>query len=113
MVNPINYLFYKIYKALLFIDGGGSPVKQSGATALLLLLNFWTVWILITGELNTVVAAISLIFMLLFSIFYAASEEQIIAKYEKESDKSRIVGNWIVTLYILITIGSFFLVAFG
>lgn len=30
MINPINYLFYKIYKALLFINGGIIPVQQSG-----------------------------------------------------------------------------------
>ena len=113
MINPINYLFYKIYKVLFFTNGGIVPVQQSGATALFPLLNFWTIWILVTGELTTVIMVVSLIFMLPLSIFYAASEKQIIIKYEKESEKSRIIGNWVVALYIIITIGAFFVVAFS
>jgi len=106
MINPFDYLYYKIYKALSFISGGINPTNLTAAFGLLLLSNTLTVYMLIAGEFSLTFAYCSLAVLALISLFNLLSnkEEKIIAKFKNESEKARILGDALVILYVVISI---------
>jgi hypothetical protein len=105
MINPFDYLYYKIYSALSYISGGGNPINHIGAIILLFILNCMNIYTLITGELSATFAYISGFLILIVSLIYFYSRQaKIIAKYSQESEQSRTIGNTAVVLYVIISI---------
>ena len=104
MINPLDYLYYKVYKGLSYISGGGNPLSQIGATTILLMANFFTIYYLIAGELPKSVLTISTTIITLFcAIYFLIKEDKILAKYDQESEQSYRKGNMIVTVYVILT----------
>lgn len=111
MVNPLDYLYYKVYKGLSYISGGGNPLSQIGATMALLLINFSTIYYLISGELPKSVLAVTITVIILFCpIYFLIKEDKILAKYDQESEQSYRKGNMIVTIYVILTFVAAFYV---
>lgn len=104
MINPLDYLYYKVYKGLSYISGGGNPMSQIGATMVLLMINFSTIYYLIAGELPESVLTGAMIIIILFcTIYFSIKEDKILAKYDQESEQSYRKGNMIVTVYVILT----------
>lgn len=111
MINPIDYLYYKVYKGISYMNGGGHPITQIGATCSLLLANYMIVCYLIFGEFTDRFLTVSVFFLIVFSlIYFPIREKRILAKFEQESERSRKIGNRIVIGYIIFTFLSIFLV---
>jgi len=112
MVNPFDYLYYKICIGLASLIKWGSPIRYAGIILLLFILNSMTLCILITGELSEPFAYVSgFLITVFFALYYLFKrDEKIIAKYSKESEKSRMIGNTAVWLYVIVTFVAFALV---
>lgn len=111
MINPIDYLYYKVYKGISYMNGGSYPITQVGATGLILIANYMTISYLILGRFPDYFMRISGLFLIAFCIIYfSVREKKILAKYEQESEKSQKIGNWIVICYIIFTCLSFYFV---
>ena len=95
MINPIDYLFYKIYNGLDLIGGGTEVV----ATTLLVQINLMTIAIAIFGTVSLEAFIFIGIIGLYLVSYYTDNQEKIMAKYESESESSRQIGNTIATLY--------------
>lgn len=107
MINPLDYLYYKVYTFLLHISSGRAPLNRSAAYSILLFANACTIYILITGKFSRLfVFAGLLIGLFVFIRYRPKNEEIIVEKYRKESNKSRIRGNIIVTIYVLLTFAA-------
>ena len=104
MINPLDYLYYKVYKGLSYISGGGNPLSQTGATMALLLINFSTIYYLISGELPKSILAVAMTIIILFCVIYFwIKEDKILARYDQESEQSYKKGNMIVAIYVILT----------
>ena len=99
MINPIDYLFYKIYNGLDLIGGGTEVV----ATTLLVQINLMTIAIAIFGTVSLEAFIFIGIIGLYLVSYYTDNQEKIMAKYESESESSRQIGNTIATLYVILT----------
>jgi hypothetical protein len=124
MINPFDYLFYKIHTAWSHISGNGSSGKHHGAMMILLMLNFFTIYELIYGYIpldisehlrrkgftsDLIVLASGIFIIFISPVFYSSKrEKRIIAKYKNESEKSRIIGNAIVICYVILTFASLY-----
>jgi hypothetical protein len=113
MKNPIDYLWYKMYKWLCYIGKSGKPATDIGCVSVLLSLNLLCIIMLIYENIHD-----SFLFILVIScavvIFpYMSSKKQskILAEYEKESEKSRITGNIIVTIYVILSFAAPLIIA--
>ena len=109
MINPFNYLFYKIYVFLSHISGGGNPITHLAAMGTLLGINIMTIYLFIYGNWPP----FSLLYMILAPlVLYAIPKisDKIISKYEKESEKSRLIGNTVVTFYVVLSVVALILV---
>ena len=99
MINPIDYLFYKIYNGLDIIGGG----REAIATTILIQINLMTIAIAIFSTISLgIFIFIGIIGIYLVS-YYANNKEKIMEKYESESELSRKIGNTIVTVYVILT----------
>jgi len=109
MINPFDYLYYKIYNALSYINGGIPANRTLGLYGLIIALNVLSIIILIVGDLPDIYIVISLIFVFLFvfAYFRKKKENAIIKRYENETENSRIIGNVSVIIYVLLSIVSF------
>ena len=112
MINPFDYLYYKLYK---FARYTGSRTFTGGWLVMLFLSNVFSVQVLLTGNkdfFDTFGTGISFLVVLFMLIFYWPSKrgKKVIAKYKNESEKSRIIGNTMVTCYVILSIVSFILV---
>ena len=113
MINPFDYLYYKIYSALSCIDGGGEPVHHAGATSVFFVFNILAICTLITNALPSgiVIWGVCGSVFILVPICYPRNyRKKILAKYSRESLKSRVIGNFVVISYVILSIVSFFLV---
>ena len=113
MINPFDYLFYKIYKAWSIFNSGGYPVRHHAATGFLYTINIWTLYMLIANEFPPDIWAYgSIIFItIIFFVFYGVKRERkILAKYSQESERSYQIGNTVVVFYVIISIIAFILV---
>ena len=108
MINPLDYLYYKIYVAWSYISGGGRPINNISAIAVLLLSNIITVRLLIFHTLSELFNIISPISVVLFCAIYFnfKKEDKILEKYENESPKSKVIGSIVVILYAIISFAS-------
>lgn len=104
MVNPFDYLFYKVYKGLSFISGGGNPITHAAATVMLLTLNFIAFWTLFNGiSPEPHIFGIVIVFGVMIIIYFTIRENKILARYDQESARSRTIGNTVVALYVILT----------
>lgn len=108
MINPFDYLFYKIYVFLSHLSGGGNPITHLGAMGVLLGINVLTIYLFVYGESPPFIIYIILTPLLFYA--FPKKMERIISKYDQESEKSRLIGNTAVTFYVLLSIASFILV---
>lgn len=99
MVNPIDYLFYKVYNVLDII---GCETKII-AIAILVQINLMTIAIAIFGTIPLGAFIFIGIIGLYLVSYYTDNEEKILKKYESESESSRKIGNTIVTIYVILT----------
>ncbi|MCD7901065.1 MAG: hypothetical protein LUH22_14705 [Bacteroides sp.] len=109
MINPLDYLYYKIYKAWSFLSGGDYPIKHQAAMLLLIWFNILTVYFLFFKELPSEkfnIACVIVIGIIILIIYRPKREAKIVAKFEKESEDSRIIGNILVICYV---VGSIYL----
>lgn len=79
-------------------------MSQIGATTILLMANFFTIYYLIAGELPESVLTVSTTIIILFCVIYFwIKEDKILAEYDQESEQSYRKGNMIVTVYVILT----------
>jgi hypothetical protein len=99
MNNPLDYLWYKTYKSKLY--------NSDQSMFFVLFVNLYTICLLIFGmDIVSFETSILLIILCLFITYpYTRYKKRvkIIKKYYKESEKSRIRGNIIVTLYVILS----------
>ena len=110
--SPFDYLFYKLHAFYYHMRGGGSThVAVFGTMGILILLNVFTVYLLLYGELSDTFMDISIIAVSLFMLLLTLPKrmKKVTARYENESETSRVVGNAFVTLYVIGTIVGFIL----
>lgn len=110
MINPFDYLYYKLYKAWSVFTVGEYPPPPHGIMLLLLSFNVYSLYSWIFKQRpSTAIFMIFLIFMGIVILFcYRAKvENQIIAKFDRESKTSRIIGNIAVTIYAILSIWGF------
>lgn len=99
MINPIDYLFYKIYRGLDIIGGG----REVMATTILVQINLMTLAIAISQTISFIVFIFIGIIGIYLASYYTNNKERILEEYESESERSRKIGNTIVTLYVIST----------
>ena len=112
MINPFDYLFYKIYNAWSYLSSTGKPINYFAPIGILFLLNAWTTYMLLVDGFSKAFAygSVAFVGIFLFIRFRPKREAKIIAKYSKESNKSRMIGNTVVIFYVTLSIVSFILV---
>ena len=113
MINPFDYLYYRIYKIWSWFDGGGEPVKHEAGLALLYGLNLLTIYTALYKETPKVESMIIVAFLILAVIlicYRPKREKRIVAEFEKKSEDFREIGNIIANAYIIISICAFVLV---
>lgn len=103
-VNTIDYLYYKLNTWLSYLTISGQ--SSGGLWVPSLLLGFNVSCILnittrITEESRITISAIVSIFM---AFYYLCKDEQIMTKYELESDEASSRGTKAVILYIILSI---------
>lgn len=111
MVNPLDYLYYKLAEFYLGLGFQSKPENtQAGRLfVMLLVFNISSVGMLIWDRTIGVSFIILAIPLGIFESFYYNRKRvrKIEAKYSQESEDSRVNGNIIVILYVLISLGSF------
>ena len=113
MINPFDYLHYKIYKAWSQLNGGGYPFSHYAVIAIPYILNSLTIYILIVNEFPSkeIFSGIAFpILVIVFICYRPNREDKILAKYCNESEDSRLIGNAVVVFYYIISILVFILV---
>lgn len=104
---PINYLFYKLYSFYISIFNIETPPTMShmGFLMMILISNFVTISLAVYGNFPSYNSFLTIIFILIpYAIPSVA--DYIVNSFSKESDKSRIIGNIAVFLYIVLSILS-------
>ena len=108
MINPFSYLFYKIHTFLSDFTFSGYSMRSLSVMGILLGINIVTVNSFFFDKPSHII----FIIMVLLLIPYAIPSvfDKVMAKYEKESERSRLIGNNVVITYIIASIISFILV---
>jgi hypothetical protein len=111
MINPFDYLFYKIYKTWRCLGerNSSSFYNSVGPMCILLIFNCFVIERIITGGINGLfVFYLPLVIPLTYLL--PGRMVRVIKKYRAESEKSRNRGNLIVWCYVILTIVSLILV---
>jgi hypothetical protein len=113
MKNPIDYLWYKIYKALYIISGRKDTINDAGFMAILLIFNFLSIRWLIYGNISEkfIIWTCVLVTIIILPYFFNKKKLIILKKYRCESKESKIIGNTIVTIYIILSFIAPFIIA--
>jgi len=104
---PINYLFYKLYSFYVSIFNSETPPTMShmGFLMMILISNIVTISLAVYGNFPSYNSFLIIIFILIpYAIPSVA--DYIVNSFSKESDKSRIIGNIAVFLYIVLSVLS-------
>jgi hypothetical protein len=109
MINPFDYLYYKMYRAWYWLNGGYS---QGPGTVIMLLytVNFITIYAVIARELppaELIGGCLFFTFIIFLFLYRSKREKKIIVKYGRKSTESRETGNIIVVFYVIISIVAF------
>jgi hypothetical protein len=110
MKNPIDYLWYKLYKAFSYIEKG-APSSSAECMGGLFIINSLSILLIDKDFINNYAWVFFLLVMFIITpYFFTKKQIRIIKKYKNESEKSRITGNIVVTLYIVLSFILLFLV---
>ncbi|MDR1199692.1 MAG: hypothetical protein LBK94_11905 [Prevotellaceae bacterium] len=109
MKNPVDYLWYKMHRLSFYTHDINPAITMSSV----LFANCLTLMILISGGISSFSIAFTFILSFFFSCPYEKHKKQvkIIRTYYNESEKSRVRGNIIVALYVILSFVVLFLVA--
>ncbi|MDR1553108.1 MAG: hypothetical protein LBS69_06570 [Prevotellaceae bacterium] len=111
MNNPIDYLWYKMYKMSFYTREPYPTVPM----VTLLFVNSYTICLVVFGmdvaSFGTSILLIILCSFIAHPYTRYKKKRKIIRKYYNESEKSRIRGNIIVTVYVILSFVVVFLVA--
>ncbi len=102
---PINYLFYKLYSFYVSIYNSETPPTMShmGFLTMVLFSNLVTISLALFGNFPSYNSFLIIIFILIpYTIPSVA--DYIVNSFSKESDKSRIIGNIVVFIYIVLSV---------
>ncbi len=108
---PVNYIFYKLYNLYMLISNTDTPYGMSHIGVLfgLIILNIITLyqyfWRIFPPNWLYLV-------ILIIAIPYAIPQiaDKILNYFSKESETTRIIGNFVVTVYIILSIVLFSIV---
>lgn len=106
ILTPFNYLFYKIYVFMFYLNFNSSPIQHLAVMSVLITMNIITIHMAIYGSPPP--NKFLIILILLVPYAFPKVEDKIVSKYENESEESKIIGNIAVIAYIALSI--FFLV---
>lgn len=99
MINPIDYLFYKIHSGFDIIGNDNAVLATTGTIN----INIASMMVLIYGQIPNFCYIICIIEGWYLVSYYHDNEKKIIEKYESESERSRKIGNVIVAIYLILT----------
>ena len=111
----MRYLFYRFYRAALFIRKGGDPdIRAWLVLSGFMSINFYSIQQLYISlfdnnkiHLSTFFYIIIVLAILVFNYFmflHQGKSEKIIDKYNSESKRSRMTGTIIGYLYVIVTL---------
>jgi hypothetical protein len=110
MNNPLDYLWYKIYKAFSHIEKS-APSSSCKCMSVLFIINSLSILLIDKDFINNYVWVFFLLIIFIITpYFFTKKQIKIIKKYKNESEKSRITGNIVVTFYIILSFVILFLV---
>jgi len=106
MINPFDYLWYKMYRFFSKIEKS-APWSSIKVMSILVAANLMSIIILMCGYLRSDYCGLIFIIdvIIVFPYFFQKKQCKVIARYRKESEKSRIIGNASVIIYIILTFG--------
>lgn len=103
--NPLDYFYYKLYIFWEYLFNDRNVNYQIIPIILVVLSsNVFSLILSITGELTDKAMYVSggaIMIFLVLRFDSLESRDKYIAKYKDESEKSRVLGNLLVTLYVL------------
>lgn len=113
MINPFDYLYYKLYKAWSHLSFSGIPTHHTGIMSLLLTFNVYSIYTWIFKAKVSITVFMIFAFFVVITILFCYRtkvENKIIEKFDKESKTSRIVGSLAIILYAILSVWGFSLV---
>ena len=114
MINPFDYLYYRMYKIWFWLECGDEPVRYLFGLVLLYGLNLLTIYIALYKDipkLGSIYIAFFLILAVILICYRPKRGKRIVAEFEKKSEDYREIGNIIANAYIIISICAFVLVS--
>jgi hypothetical protein len=113
MINPLDYLWYKIYKAQFFIGGKKKPLRDIPFMGCILGINMVCITWLIYGDIfdNFIIFIFILDTIIISPYFCTKKQAKIVKKYRHETEKYRIIGNTVIVIYIILTFAMPFIIA--
>ena len=112
MKNPLDYLWYKMYRLSFYTNDISPAITMSS----ILFANLYTICLLLFG-MDFISFGSSILLLILSFVLTCPYERnkkkriKVIRKYYNESKESRIIGDIIVSLYVILSFVVFFLVA--
>jgi hypothetical protein len=111
MRNPLDYLWFKMYKLSFYTHDIEPAITMSS----ILVINSLTICFLIFGKAVFSIGFSMLLIVLCLFITHPyvrhKKKIKILRKYYKESKKSRIRGNFIVTIYVILSLAAPLIIA--
>ncbi len=111
-INPFDYLFYKLTRFMTPLVFYSPEAHAPKPMFVIFFFNAWAILNVAIGDLNIKVyipifVITVILILILVEVFYSPNRRwrKIEAKYENEVDNHRILGNWLVVLYVAATIG--------
>jgi multisubunit Na+/H+ antiporter MnhF subunit len=112
MNNPLDYLWYKVHRLSFYTHGKATRTTAMGTV---LFINSYTICLLVFGmdvaSFETSMLLIILSFILTCPYERYKKQIKVLRKYYKESEKSRIRGNIIVTVYVILSFAAPLIIA--
>lgn len=105
LFNPIDYLYYKMYRFFCSLDDDTRYGARN--VAILLLLSNISLFFTLRSEDIVLIVIIAMILYMLLSVYFMNCHENIIKRYENESETSGDIGSTIVILYSIGSIYAF------
>ena len=103
LLYPLSYLFYKLYVFFSYLSFSENPVGHIQVMGFLLFLNIATFFLgIFDFSISLWMGLIPLFVIIIYSS--GKIEEKIIARFSKETDNARIIGNILVLTYVVLTI---------
>jgi hypothetical protein len=107
MTNPFDYLWYKLTIFLTPFVYGSPAYRALPIMTAVFAFNGWTVLNIAIRDYNSyLLSLVFLVPLVLTETIYSRKRlRKVYRKYISESDSQRILGNWLVFLYVVATVG--------